>query len=60
MTAKYADAIRKIVVESQNEKVVLLDLHSALMKEAAKMTTHSEQSNSFHKGGNDAAFRTLL
>ena len=38
ITAQYADAVRKIAGESKNDKVVLIDLHSALLKEAARIS----------------------
>lgn len=36
VTAKYGDALREIASESENEKVVLIDLHSAMMKKATE------------------------
>ncbi|KUJ19103.1 SGNH hydrolase [Mollisia scopiformis] len=53
VTAKYADAIREIVTESENEKVVLIDLHAVMMKKATAMVTQNG-------GSLDKALQTLL
>lgn len=36
VTSKYGDAIREIASESENKKLVLIDLHSAMMKKATE------------------------
>lgn len=65
VTAQYADAVRKIAGESKNEKVILIDLHSALMKKAVASSPSEAEGDSMLaigtlQRGDSAGLRSLL
>jgi len=63
VTAQYADAVRQIATESKNDKVILIDLHSAMMQKAISLTPDYAEGDSLLgtlQGGDSAALRTLL
>jgi lysophospholipase L1-like esterase len=62
-TSKYADAVRRIAKEFQDQNVVLVDLWSALLNEAAKLSRDHDESRfllgSLERGDNEG-LRALL
>ncbi|KAE8446791.1 hypothetical protein EG329_011568 [Mollisiaceae sp. DMI_Dod_QoI] len=63
VTAQYADAVRQIATESKNDKLVLIDLHSAMMQKAITLTPGYVEGASLLgtlQGGDSVALKTLF